>query len=348
MPGRRQRRTALGVQLALLAAADALAVAPGVRLPTASQLLQPAAAAAAYAGSALRTAPPRMAVQAEKECGVVAPSEEDENCSGPLSRAAPFGKVMAANRAEIAVRIARACTELNMQTVAIYGHEDRYSMHRWGADQSFLLDKAPEASPISAYLDIKQIIDIAKENGVEAIHPGYGFLSESPEFAQACKDNNITFVGPKVENLNMFADKTSARAAAIKAEVPVVPGTDGPVTTAEQAVEFVKGSGLPVIIKAAMGGGGKGMRVVREMDQLVPFFESASSEVRRNSNAHLAAVERIHEGISPLQPLAPLACFIKTLLPPSASPPHPPRGGECTPPPPMLPAHLLAPPLPIC
>ena len=236
---------------------------------------------------------------------MVAPSEEDENCSGPLSRAAPFGKVMAANRAEIAVRIARACTELNMQTVAIYGHEDRYSMHRWGADQSFLLDKAPEASPISAYLDIKQIIDIAKENGVEAIHPGYGFLSESPEFAQACKDNNITFVGPKVENLNMFADKTSARAAAIKAEVPVVPGTDGPVTTAEQAVEFVKGSGLPVIIKAAMGGGGKGMRVVREMDQLVPFFESASSEVRRNSNAHLAAVENPQGNLSPPTPCSP-------------------------------------------
>ena len=116
---------------------------------------------------------------------------------------------------------------------------------------------------------------------VEAIHPGYGFLSESPEFAQACADNDITFVGPTIENLNMFADKTSARQAAINAGVAVVPGTDGPVTSAEQAVEFVEGSGLPVIIKAAMGGGGKGMRVVREMEQLVPFFESASSEGER-------------------------------------------------------------------
>merc|ERR1719310_1979231 len=134
---------------------------------------------------------------------------------GPKERLAPpFKKVMAANRAEIAVRIMRACTELNMQTVAIYGYEDRYSQHRWGAEQSFMLDKAPEASPISAYLDIDQIISIAKTNGVDAIHPGYGFLSESPEFAQACADNGIKFVGPKIENLNMFADKTSARIAA--------------------------------------------------------------------------------------------------------------------------------------
>merc|ERR1719331_3738573 len=120
-----------------------------------------------------------------------------------------------------------------------------------------MLEKDEAASPISAYLDIPQIIRIAKDNGVDAIHPGYGFLSESPEFADACKANGITFVGPTVENLNTFADKTSARVSAIEAGVPVVPGTDGPVTDAETAVAFVKESGLPVIIKAAMGGGGK-------------------------------------------------------------------------------------------
>eukprot|EP00978_Attheya_sp_CCMP212_P024336 scaffold76329_cov59-Attheya_sp.AAC.3 len=190
----------------------------------------------------------------------------------------PFKKVMAANRAEIAVRIMRACTELNMGTVAIYGHEDRYSQHRWGADQSFMLEKEATASPISAYLDIAQIIQVAKDSGVEAIHPGYGFLSESPEFAQACADNGITFIGPTIENLNIFADKTSAREAAIAAGVPVVPGSDGPITSAEDITEFVKGIGLPIIIKAAMGGGGKGMRVVRNMEDLVPSFESASSE----------------------------------------------------------------------
>ena len=185
---------------------------------------------------------------------------------------------MAANRAEIAQRIMRAATEMNMATVAIYGYEDRYSQHRWGADQSFMLDKLPEASPISAYLDIDQIVKVAKDNGVEAIHPGYGFLSESPQFAQACVDAGVVFVGPTVENLNTFSDKTSARNAAIKAGVPVVPGSDGPLTNAKDVENFVDEIGLPVIIKASMGGGGKGMRVVHKKENLIPFFESASSE----------------------------------------------------------------------
>lgn len=190
----------------------------------------------------------------------------------------PFKKVLAANRAEIAVRIMRACTELNMSTVAIYGYEDRYSQHRWGADQSFMLDKLESATPISAYLDIPQIIDIAKKNGVEAIHPGYGFLSENPDFAQACRDNGIEFVGPTVDNLNTFSDKTSARTAAIEANVPVVPGSDGALTSAEEVEEFVEQYGLPVILKAAMGGGGKGMRVIKNKEDIRPLFESASSE----------------------------------------------------------------------
>merc|ERR1719203_8665 len=156
----------------------------------------------------------------------------DMSLSGPVSRKPPFKKVMAANRAEIAVRIMRASTELNMQTVAIFGHEDRFSQHRWGADQSFMLEKRnPGDSAIQSYLDAEQIVKIAKENGVEAIHPGYGFLSESPEFAQLCADANITFIGPTIENLRVFADKTTARVAAIEANVPVVPGTDSPVTS---------------------------------------------------------------------------------------------------------------------
>merc|ERR1719453_75476 len=109
----------------------------------------------------------------------------DLTCGPEVQIQPPFKKVMAANRAEIAVRIMRACTELNMETVAIYGYEDRYSQHRWGAEQAFMLEKAESASPISAYLDIEQIVHIAKENGVDAVHPGYGFLSESPEFAKA-------------------------------------------------------------------------------------------------------------------------------------------------------------------
>jgi len=206
----------------------------------------------------------------------------------------PFKKIMAANRAEISVRIQRAVTELNSGSVAIYVDEDRYGQHRWGADESFLLEKAEGATPISAYLDIQQIIKIAKEANVDAIHPGYGFLSESPQFAQACADAGITFVGPTVENLNTFSDKTSARNAAIAAGVPVVPGSDALRTPADVNA-FVDEVGLPVIIKAAMGGGGKGMRVVRNRDDLIPFYESASSEALASFGDGSVFVERFVE-----------------------------------------------------
>jgi len=235
-------------------------------------------------------AEPSAAVAEEGDCSVV-PDEKSNDC-GALKRKPPFAKVMAANRAEIAVRIERACRELNVATVAVYGFEDRYSQHRWGADQSFQLDKDALASPVSAYLDIEQLVQICKDNDVDAVHPGYGFLSESPEFAKQLAANGITFVGPTVDNLNTFADKTSAREAAIAAGVPVVPGTDGPVTSAADATAFVEESGLPVIIKAAMGGGGKGMRVVRRMEDLVPFFESASSEAKASFGDGSVFIER--------------------------------------------------------
>ena len=179
----------------------------------------------------------------------------------------PFKNIMAANRAEIAVRIMRAATELNTGTVGIFVREDRYSQHRWGADRSFMLEKEEGATPISAYLDIPQIIQIAKDADVDAIHPGYGFLSESPEFAQACADAGITFVGPTVDNLLRFSDKTSARQAAIEAGVPVVPGSDGTLKTTEEVVEFVEGIGLPVIIKV------RSLR--RHCHRVRPFFNSA-------------------------------------------------------------------------
>jgi pyruvate carboxylase len=209
----------------------------------------------------------------------------------------PFSTIMAANRAEIAVRIMRAATELNVGTVAIYAAEDRYSQHRWGADRSFLL-RQPEgsassgSSPIQSYLDIQQIIGIAKEAKVDAIHPGYGFLSESHEFAQACEDAGIVFVGPTVDNLKRFSDKTAARQAAIDCGVPVVPGSDGALETKEQVVEFVQEIGLPVILKASMGGGGKGMRVVRAMEDLVPSFEIASREALASFGDGSVFVER--------------------------------------------------------
>jgi pyruvate carboxylase len=211
----------------------------------------------------------------------------------------PFSTILAANRAEIAVRIMRAATELNVGTVAIYTTEDRYSQHRWGADRSYQLepnlskgDASSSSSPIQSYLDIPQIIQIAKEAGVDAIHPGYGFLSESPEFAEACAQAGIVFVGPTVDNLRKFSDKTAARQAAIDASVPVVPGSDSALATAEDVVEFVTQIGLPVIIKASMGGGGKGMRVVRRMEDLVAFFEAASQEALNSFGDGSVFVER--------------------------------------------------------
>lgn len=187
----------------------------------------------------------------EKEAMETSDATPSSKKSDGSSSMIPFSNIMAANRAEIAVRIMRAATELNAGTVAIYVNEDRYSQHRWGADRSFVLEKEDDATPISAYLDIPQIIQIAKDAGVDAIHPGYGFLSESPEFAQACADAGITFVGPTVDNLLRFSDKTSARQAAIDAGVPVVPGSDGALETAEEVVKFVEGIGLPVIIKVS-------------------------------------------------------------------------------------------------
>jgi len=230
------------------------------------------------------------AVDADAEPCDISSDVSDMSCGPMGGTKAPFKKVMAANRAEIAVRIMRAATELNMETVAIYGYEDRYSQHRWGADQSFMLKPAETA--VKAYLDVEQVISIAKENGVDAIHPGYGFLSESPEMVQACNDAGITFIGPTVENMNKFADKTAARAEAIKAGVPVVPGTDSSVTDVQQLTDFVDKFGLPIIMKAAMGGGGKGMRVVREIKDLVPFFESATSEAEASFGDGSVFIER--------------------------------------------------------
>lgn len=261
-----------------------------MRLSPAMAMLALLAAAVAVPGSAFQPARSlhTSAVRARPPALRVATSPDTDSDTGTgtgtgsVAGAAPkppiFNKVMAANRAEIAVRIMRACIELNTATVAIYGHEDRYSQHRWGADQSFLMEKADDATPISAYLDIEQIIATAKRSGVDAIHPGYGFLSESPEFAQACSDAGITFVGPTVENLNTFSDKTSARKAAIAADVPVVPGSAGALNSAEEVQDFVDEYGVPVIIKAAMGGGGKGMRVIRDEADVASMFDSASSE----------------------------------------------------------------------
>ena len=188
----------------------------------------------------------------------------------------PIRKLLCANRGEIAIRVFRAATELGIRTVAIFSREDRVHLHRYKADEAYLVGVGK--SPVAAYLDIDGIIEIAKHNHVDAIHPGYGFLSERAEFARACEAAGIRFVGPRADVIDVLGDKTRARELAISAGVPVVPGSDGPVRALADAEAFVAAHGLPVIIKAAMGGGGRGMRVVRDRAALAESFERAQSE----------------------------------------------------------------------
>eukprot|EP01104_Vermistella_antarctica_P008267 TRINITY_DN2063_c1_g1_i1.p1 TRINITY_DN2063_c1_g1~~TRINITY_DN2063_c1_g1_i1.p1 ORF type:complete len:1199 (-),score=341.41 TRINITY_DN2063_c1_g1_i1:112-3708(-) len=190
----------------------------------------------------------------------------------------PFQRLLVANRAEIAVRIFRAATSLGVTTLAVYSHEDRLSIHRYTADESYLVGQG--CSPVQAYLDVQGMIDMAIAENVDAIHPGYGFLSERADFAKTCEDNNITFIGPPSNVIDMFGDKTSARKVAIACGVPVVPGSDGPIANVQAALDFVDSFGLPVMLKAAMGGGGRGMRIVRERDRVAENFMRASSEAK--------------------------------------------------------------------
>lgn len=190
------------------------------------------------------------------------------NCA---SNVKPIKSVLVTNRGEIAVRIFRACHELGIKSVAVYSEQDKMHMHRLKADEAYLVGKG--SSPVQAYLNIPEIIRIAKEAHVDAIHPGYGFLSERSDFAKTCIDNGIRFIGPSPKVMARMGDKVAARAAAIEAGLTVVPGTDGPVTDVAEAIKFVEKAGLPVILKAAYGGGGRGMRVVKSMDTLKENFE---------------------------------------------------------------------------
>ncbi|APG26083.1 MULTISPECIES: pyruvate carboxylase [Syntrophotalea] len=189
-----------------------------------------------------------------------------------------FNKVMAANRGEIAIRIFRACIELGIKTVAIYSEEDRVALHRYKADESYRVGKGK--GPIEAYLGIDEIIDLAKKKDVDAIHPGYGFLSENPEFAEACERAGIALIGPGAEIQRKLGDKVAARKVAIEAGVPVVPGTDKPVTSEEEALLFAAKCGYPIMVKAAAGGGGRGMRIARNRQELAEGLRSASSEAK--------------------------------------------------------------------
>ncbi|WZO99459.1 pyruvate carboxylase [Isosphaeraceae bacterium EP7] len=185
-------------------------------------------------------------------------------------------KLLVANRGEIAIRVFRSASELGIRTVAIYSHEDRFAMHRVKADEAFLIGKPGE--PIRSYLNVDAIVKLAREKGVDAIHPGYGFLSENADLARACDAAGIAFVGPRAEILDLLGDKVAARAAAIAAGVPVLPGTDKPVENGASAKLQAEKLGYPVIVKASMGGGGRGMRIVESADELEAAVDQAMRE----------------------------------------------------------------------
>ena len=186
---------------------------------------------------------------------------------------------MVANRSEIAIRVFRSATELGFHTVAMYAQEDRLAIHRFKADEAYLVGEGK--GPVGAYLDIPSIITLAQEKGVEFIHPGYGFLSENANFAKACADAGITFVGPRVELLRMMGDKTAARTLAQKTGVPTLPGTEDAIEDRGEALKAAKQIGFPLIIKAAFGGGGRGMRVVTKPGDLADLLDEAQGEAGR-------------------------------------------------------------------
>ncbi|MES3037835.1 MAG: acetyl-CoA carboxylase biotin carboxylase subunit [Bdellovibrionota bacterium] len=186
-----------------------------------------------------------------------------------------FKKILIANRGEIAIRITRACRELGISSVAVFSDADRDSLHVFLADQAYNIGPAPSKE---SYLNWRKIIEVAKESGADAIHPGYGFLSENVNFCRACKEAGIVFIGPTPENIEAMGDKLSAKSIMQKAKVPTVPGSDGGVDNVEDAIAVAKRVGLPIIIKASAGGGGKGMRVVREMEELESAFRACRSE----------------------------------------------------------------------
>jgi len=185
-------------------------------------------------------------------------------------------KLLAANRSEIAIRILRAADELGLRTVAVYSQEDRLCMHRFKADEAYPIGEGK--GPVEAYLDIPGIVKVARERDVDAIHPGYGFLSENPAFARACHEAGIQFIGPTPELLELLGDKTAARELAASAGIPILPGTPSPVKSPAEAHKLAKQIGFPVMLKAAMGGGGRGMRVVRDAADLEKRLEEAQGE----------------------------------------------------------------------
>ena len=190
-----------------------------------------------------------------------------------------FKRVLVANRGEIAIRVFRACAELGIRTVAIYSEEDKNSLFRTKADESYLVGK--NKGPVEAYLNIEEIIKLARKKGIDAIHPGYGFLSENTEFAKSCEEAGIVFIGPTYKMMDKLGDKIKSKLVAHKVNVPTIPGVDKAIKSEKQALEFARQCGYPIILKASAGGGGRGMRVVRREEDLLKEFQTAKNEAKK-------------------------------------------------------------------
>ncbi|HBQ85631.1 MAG TPA: pyruvate carboxylase, partial [Syntrophomonas sp.] len=190
-----------------------------------------------------------------------------------------FKKILIANRGEIAIRIIRACHELGIRTVSIYSNEDKLALFRSKSDESYLI--GANKGPVEAYLDIEEIIDLAMKKGVDAIHPGYGFLSENPEFAKKCIESGIEFIGPTADMMDKLGDKIKSKLIAHSIGVPTIPGVEKPIESDNEALELADACGYPIMLKAAAGGGGRGMRIVRSEADLLQEFHSAKNEAKK-------------------------------------------------------------------
>ncbi len=205
----------------------------------------------------------------------------------------PFKKVLIANRGEIAIRIIRACHELGIRTVAVYSKEDKYALFRTKSDESYLIGNSK--GPIEAYLGIDEIISLAQKKGVDAIHPGYGFLAENPGFSKKCLESEIVFIGPTAEMMDSLGDKIKSKIVANSVGVPVIKGVEQPIRSDAEAVHFAEQCGYPIMLKASAGGGGRGMRIVRNSDQLIPEFHNARNEARKAFGSEDIFIEKYLE-----------------------------------------------------
>ena len=201
-----------------------------------------------------------------------------------------INKILVANRGEIAIRIFRACSELGIKSVGIYSKEDKYSLFRTKADESYLIGE--DKGPIDAYLDIDSIIELAKNKNVDAIHPGYGFLSENPEFVRKCEENEIIFIGPSADIMDMMGDKINSKQIAKKTGIPTIPGVDEPIKSIERAKQIASEIGYPIMLKASNGGGGRGMRVVYDEKDLSIEYETACSESKKAFGEDIIFIEK--------------------------------------------------------